>query len=62
MLDNTVMTILSSNVESYAELYAFLAVCGALLAVPIYFFLTEKAREECNYSKWVQSIKKEGRD
>lgn len=56
------LTILSSNVESYAELYAFLAVCGTLLAVPIYFFLTEKAREECNYSKWVQSIKKEGSD
>jgi hypothetical protein len=55
-------TILESNVKSYTEIYALLAVCGIILAVPIYFLLTEKAREEFNYSKWVQSTKKQGGD
>ena len=55
-------TVLESNVESYTQVYALLTVFGLLLAVPIYFLLTEKAREECNYSKWVQSNKKESSD
>lgn len=56
------LTVFSSNVDSYAELYGFLAVCGALLAVPICFLLTRKAREECKYSEWVQFIKKGRRE
>jgi hypothetical protein len=54
--------VFSSNVESYAELYEFLAVCGSLLAIPIYFLLTRKAREECKCSEWIQLIKKESSD
>ena len=56
------LTIIESNVESYTQVYALLTVCFLLLAVPIYFLSTEKAREECNYSKWIQSNKKESSD
>ena len=51
-------TIFSFNIESYGELYAFLTVCALLLAIPIYFLLTSKAREEYNYSKWVHLAKR----
>lgn len=51
------LTVFSSNVDSYAEFYAFLAICGVLVAVPIGFLLTRKAREECNYSGWIQLIR-----
>jgi len=56
------LTVFSSNVESYSELYALLALCGTLLAVPICFLLTRKAREECHYLELVMAIKKASHD
>lgn len=52
------LNVFMATVESFAELYSLLAVLAIVLAVPVYFLSTRKAREESNLSKWLAAFVK----